>query len=44
MRGQIPEFIKKIGSIPLQELTLSLQTITHIHLTGIEKYSKKTHI
>jgi len=38
MRSHVPEFMEKIGDIPLAELTQSLITIKQIHLSGIEKY------
>jgi DNA-binding MarR family transcriptional regulator len=41
MRAHVPEFIKKIKELPLQELTESLLTIKQIHLAGIEKFSTK---
>ncbi len=39
MRSHVPEFMKKIGDLPLTELTQSLITIKQIHLSGIEKYT-----
>lgn len=38
MRSHVPEFMKKIGDLPLEKLTESLITIKQIHLSGIEKY------
>jgi len=39
MHSHVPEFMKKIGDLPLTELTESLITIKQIHLSGVEKYT-----
>lgn len=38
MRSHVPDFMKKIGDLPLQKLTESLTTIKQVHLSGVEKY------
>lgn len=38
MRSHVPEFMEKIGDLPLQKLTESLMTIKQVHMSGVEKY------
>ncbi len=38
MRSHVPDFMEKIGDLPLQKLTESLMTIKQVHLSGVEKY------
>lgn len=38
MRSHVPDFMEKIGDLPLQKLTESLITIKQVHLSGVEKY------